>query len=288
MNFLYMKYFCDAVRLGGITAAAKANFVTQSAISQGITKLEQEIGCSLLARHPNRFRLTVFGERAFEQMAEILKKTAEFRENFSETVKNEIGPLEFACTHSFAIEVVPGYLKRFRKEHPQVKVNFLCLSNPSEIKQMLRAGAIDFGIIPDLKDFSGFDHRVIYEGKFGLYTACDVLPNEESGLGFIVPGPDETAPFKEAYLRKYKKAPEIFLEVRSWEAVANLAAEGLGIGYFPDYIALKKEQRLRPLAHKLMLPKLNISALYPTGMKLRKSSEIFLSYFAALQTAHDS
>lgn len=40
LNLTYLKYFFDAVELGSLTASAKANFVTQSAISQGIIKLE--------------------------------------------------------------------------------------------------------------------------------------------------------------------------------------------------------------------------------------------------------
>ena len=33
INLIYLKYFCDAVRLKSISQAAKANFVTQSAVS---------------------------------------------------------------------------------------------------------------------------------------------------------------------------------------------------------------------------------------------------------------
>lgn len=266
MNFLFVKYFCDAVRLGGVSAAAKANFVTQSAVSQAITKLEQSLHCSLLARHPNRFRLTPAGQKAFEQLSEILKKAHDFQSNFSPT---EMGPLEFACTHSFALAILPPYLKRFRTEYPDIKINFHCLSNPHEIKHHLKMGSIDFGILSNAGE--GFEKKVIYKGSYGLYTCSPAT-------SFILPEPEDTSTFKNAYAQKYGKEPDVFLEVGSWEVVANLVAEGLGIGYFPDYIAAKRN--LHPCEPDLLLPTYEISAIYPTGMKLRKSSELFLSFFS--------
>lgn len=276
MNFLYLKYFCDAVRLGGVTASSKANFVTQSAISQGIGKLEKSLGCALLARHPNRFRLTPEGQRAYPQMVEILRGVAEFQASFFED--RVIGNLEFACSHSFAIAVIPPYLKRFRTTYPYAKIHFSCMGIPADIKRMLKMGTIDFGITCNMGDFAGFEKRILYQGKYGLYISRNIKPRDEKKLGFILPTPEETTPFKEAYANKYGKEPEVFLSAGSWEAVANLALEGLGIGYFPDYIARHK-QELRQCEKKLQLPDFQICAVYPAKMKLQKSSETFLSYF---------
>lgn len=284
LSLLYLKYFCDSVRLGGVTAAAKVNFVTQSAISQGITKLEKSLGCSLLARHPNRFRLTPEGQKAFQQLSEILKKTQEFQENFSEEKKNVLGNLEFASTRSFALAVIPNHLKRFRTSFPDVKVNFICSGRPDYLKQMLRSGTIDFGIAQDMGNFPGFEQIPLHQGVHGLYISNTISLEEEETMGFILPVPEDTSVFKESYFRKHQKKPQVFLEVEGWEAVARLTAEGLGIGYFPDFIAQNNMGRLRPAKLNLDLPHYNISAIYPEGVKLRKSSEIFLSYF---QPPHD-
>ncbi len=273
-----MKYFCDAVKLGGITASAKANFVTQSAVSQGITKLEKAIDCSLLARHPNQFRLTPEGHQAFQQMSEILRKTTELQENFSQF--KTIGDLEFACTFSCALALVPEYLKKFKQVYPQSKVNLQCSGNPDEIKRMLTIGLLDFAILVDIGDFSGFEQRVIYNGNYGLYKACTVKKKEEGKLGFILTKPEDIIHFEQAYFRKYDKPPVMTIGAKSWIIGANLVAQGLGIGYFPDYIALRKKQELRPCDLDVEFPTYKLYAIYLKGMKLRKSSEIFLSYFS--------
>jgi DNA-binding transcriptional LysR family regulator len=279
LNLTNIKYFCDAVRLGGLSAAAKSNYVTQSAISQGITKLEKSLKVSLVAHHPNRFRLTPQGEIVFNQALDILKRAADFKQNLSqEDDAPYMGNLEFVCAHSFALAVLPQYLKRFRDEHPHVKVNFH-LGKNALIKQMVNSGAVDFGILPDEGDLEKFEKTDIFSGNIRLYASKKIVPENRKDLGFILADPNskESILFKNAYMRKFGKELTGFLEVTSWEMIAGLVAEGMGIGYFPDYIAHSREVQECDLG--LDLQEYRISAISPPGMKLRKSSEIFLSYF---------
>ena len=273
-----MKYFYDAVKLGSVTASAKANFVTQSAISQGIGKLEIAMGCILSAHHPNRFRLTPEGSRAFIEIADILKRTDELQQQFSKDY-NDVGNLEFACIHNFALATIPSLLKRFHTDYPHARINFDCSAKPNDIKQMLRAGQIDFGIAPNIGNFAGFEQRFLSRGTYGLYVAHKTDPKQNKNFKFILPRPEDTTLLKESYLRKFGKPLDVFLEVGSWEVLANLCAEGLGIGYFPDYVATKKAYALRSIKINLDLPSYEICAFYPKGVRLRKSSQMFLSYF---------
>ena len=45
-----IRYFQSVVRLGSFTAAAEEHFISQSAISQQIKALEEELGVTLLER----------------------------------------------------------------------------------------------------------------------------------------------------------------------------------------------------------------------------------------------
>lgn len=275
INFTYLKYFHDAVKLGGISGAAKANHVTQSAISQGITKLEKSLGVSLINHQPNRFRLTAEGEKAFEQAGEVLRKTTAFKEEIN---KQSIGSLDFACNYSFAVASLPHYLHKFKQAYPTADINFY-LGKNSEIKNMLKTGLIDFGIGPDEGDLEDYKKQDVLNGYFGLYVSSKV--KKRKNLGFILAEEEckESSFFRQAYRAQYGKTPPIALEVSSWEVMANLTMEGLGIGYFPDYVALGKKELLKK--HKLNLPAFpyHIKAFFPQGIKLRKSSVAFLSYF---------
>lgn len=293
LNLVNLKYFCDAIRLGSLSSAAKANFVTQSAISQGISKLEKHLRISLLAHHPNRLRLTSQGLSVFNDGVGLLKKVGQFQEGLLQNDSALMGNLEFACTHSFSLAVIPSYLKRFREEYPEVKVN-LHLGQNENISQMVKNGTVDFGILPleichnqhcqlFEENTVRFEKRTIYCGSFQLYTSSKITQTEQKNLGFILSPTQnkETILLSEAYFKKYNQTLGTVLEVGSWEIIANLAAEGMGIGYFPDYIARKMGPILQLCELGIETQEYRISAISPSGMKLRKSSEIFLSYFEA-------
>ncbi len=50
MNLDVMKTFCDLVDAGSFSKAAEVNFVSQSAVSQQLAKLEQQLGTQLIHR----------------------------------------------------------------------------------------------------------------------------------------------------------------------------------------------------------------------------------------------
>lgn len=276
INLINLKYFCDAASLGGVSASAKNNFVTQSAVSQGISKLEQSLNISLLAHHPNCFRLTPEGDKVVIEGREILKNVSSFKKGLL-SGSESLGSLDFACTYSFAVAVIPDYLQLFKKKHPGVKINFHLARN-DEIKLMVKRGEIDFGILPDEGDLEGFETRLISSGKLRCYISKKVPKEARKHLGYILSKPQskEMLFFNRAYKKKFGKKPIEELEVGSWEIISNLVAQGIGIGYFPDYIAQKKNSLLIEHDIGLDLEEYQMKALYPLGMKLRKSSEIFL------------
>ncbi len=292
LNLSNLKYFCDAIRLGGLSAAAKVNFVTQSAISQGISKLEKSLGVSLLAHHPNRLRPTSQGLSVFNDALVLLKQIGQFQQNLSLTESPQLGNLEFACTHSFALAVIPAHLKRFREEHPDVKVNF-CQGQNDTIVQLVKNGTVDFGILPleicrnqqcqlYENDLAKFEKRTIYSGSFECYVSSKIKHAENLGFILTPPHNKEMILLSEAYFKKYGRELMGILEVGSWEIIANLVAEGMGIGYLPDYIAKRRKDALKLYDLGLEQQEYRISAISPQGMKLRKSSEIFLSYFEVI------
>ena len=50
MNIRFLKTFCDIVDSGSLSKAARLNNVTQSAVSQQLAKLEEELDVPLIQR----------------------------------------------------------------------------------------------------------------------------------------------------------------------------------------------------------------------------------------------
>lgn len=70
-NLAFLRYFFSACQSKSISKAAKENFVSQSAISQGINKLEVALGKQLITHEQNRFQLTSDGLLLLEKCKEI-------------------------------------------------------------------------------------------------------------------------------------------------------------------------------------------------------------------------
>jgi DNA-binding transcriptional LysR family regulator len=58
MELRQLRAFAAVARLGSFTAAADELYVTQSALSQQVAKLERELGVALLHRNPKGAQVT--------------------------------------------------------------------------------------------------------------------------------------------------------------------------------------------------------------------------------------
>jgi DNA-binding transcriptional LysR family regulator len=275
-NLIYLKYFCDAARSGNISHSAKANFVSQSAISQAIHKLEKGLGTTLITHQQNRFRLTPEGETVFQKSRDIFASCAALEEALSAPTGKISGRLEFACTHSFALAVLPQHIKQLGRRFPKLHVNFR-LGHTGTIKELIRKGVIDFGIVLDNEDLSGFQCREIYHGSYRLFYSGRY--DKKKPAHFIISEElMETNLLRRAYRKKFRKELPVRMEVSSWEVIAKLTEEGLGIGFFPDYVALGRKS-LKEYPSGLAPIPYRIYAIFPPSTPLHKNQEAFLSSF---------
>lgn len=247
LNLLYLKYFYDAVRSGSISAAARLNHVSQSAASQGIAKLEERLQIALISHQPNRFRVTEDGKKLFESSKRIFQAIQRTEDEISQ--QKEV-TLTFACTHSFALSCLPAYIQKAKAVLPHIRLNFR-LGQYFAIKDMIKKAVVDFGILIDNDDLTGFDCYQIRKGEYRLWAAKNVKNVDQ--LSFLLDNEErvETNLLKARYKSLYGKELPVLMEVTSWAVVARLAQQGLGIGLAPDYIM--HENNLL----KAVLPELN-------------------------------
>lgn len=271
-----LKYFIDVVKTGSFGESAKCNHVSQSAISQAIAKLEEMLQCQLFYHQQGHCKITEKGMQLFEESCELFQKLQKIENGITQ---KEGGSITFGCTHSFAIALLPEYLKRASQHLPSLKINFL-LGHYREIKEWLKKGIIDFGILIDNDDLSLFDCKKIYHGHFFLYAA--IRNKKTPSLGFLLDSDErrETNLLKQCYSEKYKQELPVAMEISSWEVIANLTEAGLGVGLFPDYVAKKRENRLKIVYPELTPTPYSIYAIFkknrPQNPNALKFCQLFL------------
>ena len=101
MMLRQLQYFYTVVRTGSFTEAAEQCFISQSAISQQIKSLENDLGIKLLIRENRSFHLTEAGEYLYQKSGQLL-------EDF-ERIKNET--IKIGCGSQNVLRL--GYLKSY-------------------------------------------------------------------------------------------------------------------------------------------------------------------------------
>jgi DNA-binding transcriptional LysR family regulator len=138
--------FLHVARSGSFTKAAEATFRTQSALSQQIKALEEELGCALFERISKRkLHMTAAGER-FAKFAEaVLRHHESLQEELNELKEIQAGPLRIAAPFTTLYHLLPKTLKDYVERFPLVQITVL--DRPQhEVIDMVRNGDIDFGL----------------------------------------------------------------------------------------------------------------------------------------------
>jgi DNA-binding transcriptional LysR family regulator len=139
--------FYHVAKLGSFTKAANTTFRTQSAISQQIRNLEEELGCQLFERIGKRkLRLTTAGNRFFKFSETILEEQALLIEELNEIKGYQKGRLRVAAPFTTLFHLFPLALKHYIKQFPNVELTILDRSQ-QDILGLIINGDIDFGFV---------------------------------------------------------------------------------------------------------------------------------------------
>ena len=66
MNLDTLSLYCDVIRSGSFSLGAAAHRISQSAASQAVRQLEEELGAQLIDRTKRPFMITPEGKQFFE------------------------------------------------------------------------------------------------------------------------------------------------------------------------------------------------------------------------------
>ena len=139
--------FYHVAKLGSFTKAANITFRTQSAISQQIKNLEEELGCQLFERIGKRkLRLTSAGNRFFKFSETILERHSSLIEELNEMKGHQKGRLRVAAPFTTLFHLFPLSLKHYIKQFPNVELTILDRSQ-QDILGLIKNGDVDFGFV---------------------------------------------------------------------------------------------------------------------------------------------
>ena len=166
-SLLTYKYFIDVVETQGFTPAAKRNFVSQTAISNAIKNLEDELGVQLIDRSTSHFKVTVAGNNLYNCAVPVLKNYYEFNEKISQ-LNNSFQILRIHYLHGFDYWTVK-LADSLTKNSPSLKVQ-LDTENFSTSIPKLDAGDYDvlIGFSTAVSKIKNIHVRKVGTASFGI------------------------------------------------------------------------------------------------------------------------
>jgi DNA-binding transcriptional LysR family regulator len=127
---------------GGFGRAAQLLHVSQSAISEQIRDLEEELGAALFDRENRTIRLTPEGEQFLLDARGVLALAGKAATNVQRSLHGEIGTLTIGFFVGGTGKFFPAIIREFRHCFPDVQVGLVEMA-PAMQHQGLLGGAID-------------------------------------------------------------------------------------------------------------------------------------------------
>ena len=121
---LEQKYltFIKVAQLGSYTKAAKQLFISQPAVSQQLTSLENELGVKLFTYHNRQLKLTCEGEKLLTYVQSLKVQTDKFITNLHHPSSLQTS-LTIATTMSLANEITPNIIAKIQANNTFTKLN---------------------------------------------------------------------------------------------------------------------------------------------------------------------
>lgn len=240
MNLEQLRYVKEIVETQSMSVAAQNLFITQSAISQAVSALEQELDVTLFKRSRFGTHPTEDGKKIIQKILELLEKEQELLEQ-SRIISDDFkGELKIAASPSIFMTFLLQALVRFKKDFPQIHVSIEEVERV-DIQQNIKNQTYDLGFTllfePGQKLPVTFSSQPLhYEGNF------NVLVSKESSLAFheqLTLSDIAAHPFilyDRHYFRELIKTVEnevgpmnIILRTKNTELVKRAVAEKVGI-----------------------------------------------------------
>lgn len=137
------------IELGSFSKAAEAMGYSQSAISQMISSLEEELSIKLVNRFRTGAKLTLEGEELYPQIEKLIYQYYSVQEKANEIKGLETGTIRMGTLASISAHWLPNLLREFQEMYPGVEF-VIHQGDYASIYEWIKTGAVDFGFVnPD-------------------------------------------------------------------------------------------------------------------------------------------
>lgn len=245
LDLTTVQLFIAVAELGSITRGAERLHLAPAAASRRILELESRLGVDLFERRPHGMALTDAGRTLLVHARGITHTVQRMQDDAAAFVGGERGVVRIAAPKSAVIQFLPDDIRRCALACPGVRID-LQEMNSQLVQQALRRDAVDIGIYESSLgsvDLPTRDYRrdhllLVTSHQHALAQHHHATLEDVLDCDLIVMG--EGAAISIMLERLADEAGRVLrmrMRVGSFDSVAALVAQNLGVGVMPEAIA---------------------------------------------------
>jgi len=251
-RFKPLRAFCQVARLGSVSRAAEALFLSQPAVTLQLQALERDLGSTLFERIGRRFSLTREGQVLYELARPLVEGLDGLDGEFRSKLKGlQAGELHVAAGSSTILYLLPALVRAFRDQHPEVQLVLHNVTGQDGLG-LLRSDAVDLAVgsmldVPTDLAYApvySFDPMLICPPEHPLAKKTDLRLEDLSPYGLILPPRRLTTYRLVDLVFQQRRVPyTVALEVGGWEVIKQYVAMGLGISIVTSICLTEADQQ---------------------------------------------
>ena len=163
MLFRQIEYLQAVIEARNFYQAAEKCHVSQSAISQQIKKLEDELGVKLLDRHNRSFSLTQAGEHFYRKSLVIVGDIEQMKRETQRLAVRDNAIIRLGYYKGYHGDELPAAVTQFSAKYPTVEVSIMAGSH-EELYSAMENDKVDLVLSDQRRAFSNmYNNEVLAE-----------------------------------------------------------------------------------------------------------------------------
>ena len=142
----YYRVFYETARFQSFSTAAQHLYVSQSAISQCIHQLEDDLNVQLFVRTRRGIALTNEGEFLFSKVENAINSIEQGESQLERLRHLESGELRIAAGDTITTHFLLKYLEEFHATYPQIRIE-MANSYSSQMLDLVKEGKADLAFV---------------------------------------------------------------------------------------------------------------------------------------------
>lgn len=260
MDFNQVRYFLALADTLNFTRAAERCFVTQPALTQGIKRLEDELGGELVHRDGRHTELTELGRGVRSHFEQINRTRHLVRKTAKSIVSGDIAELNVGVMCTIGPRVLAAMLSTFQMHHPMVSLVLHDVAPPA-IADMLLTGGLDAAFCshqgplhPRLHYDELFEERMVVAfPKDHELSRYDEVPLQEvANHPYVERLHCEFRQSTHDASKEHELELNVVFSSEREDWIQSMIRDGIGISLLPRYSLLEPDLDHRPIVDPIL------------------------------------